>query len=301
MRLVILLVFCMPFFSKGQSYFTDHFGGTVGLVVNIGTHVRSVGLNAKGYYTDYFYQVNAGSTFYLHQASYGGRKKFWESRNTLGLVLLAGKRESPIDFQLDGLNHQTPYNYGIGFNYLMYTDNKGTTQQSGAFGLHFKQLAIYHENDVFGGQGKDRFRTGHVQFAYRHNDFKFAAGINLWTGETTNSPWERIRMDGCPNGFRNLENLPYGRTSHGIGYGSLTYNLPYGQDIHFKLGIDSDQIRHSFQNRLIHDLVFLPKKVERHTPHYPRLDEHGCPVFDKKDVRKNKLFLQIGVNDNWAN
>lgn len=65
--------------------------------------------------------------------------------------------------------------------------------------------------------------------------------------------------------------------------------------------MDSESIRHGFQNRLIHDLIFLPKKVERTTPHYPRLDQYGCPVFDKESIRPNKLFLQWGINDNWAN
>ena len=102
--LVIILLF--PFLSNGQTYFKDHFGASAGLVVNIGTHVNSIGLNLKGFYTDYFYQINVGSTFYLHQKSYGGRSRFWENRNALGVVLLAGKKERQADFQLDGLNHQ---------------------------------------------------------------------------------------------------------------------------------------------------------------------------------------------------
>ena len=300
MRAIILLILLSPLHTKAQTYFENHFGGTVGLVINLGTHVNSVGVNLKGYYTDYFFQVNAGSTINLSLTNYGKRKKFWETRNVLGLILLADENQNEIDYQLDGLSHQTTHNYGVGFNYVLYNDNKGTSQQSGGFSAHINKISIYHENDVFGGQAKDRFRTGHILFTYREQDFKIGAGLNLWTGETANSNWQRISGDKIPNGYRCLEDLPYGKTSHGILYGSFTYNLGYGQYVNAKLGIDSEHIRHAFQNRLMHDLTFLPKKVERTTPHYPRLDENGCAIFTKEQARKNLLYLQIGANDNWS-
>lgn len=301
MKFIAFLFLFTSFCSSAQNYFKDHFGATAGVTLNFGTHITAIGLNLKGYYTDYFFQVNAGSTVYFYEKGLADRTSFWESRNTLGLVLLGGKKQMNRDFQLDGLNHQTSYNLGIAYNYVLYFDNAGTSQRSGAFGFHVKNVSLYHENDVFGGQAKDRFRTGHFYVSYRSDDFKVGAGFNLWTGETSGAHWERIKMDKTPNGFKILEDLPYGKTSHGILYGAFIYNLPYGQDFHFKLGIDSENVRHGLQNRLIHDLIFVPAKIERTTPHYPRLDSHGCPAFDKTDVRKAKLFLQYGFNDNWVN
>ena len=301
MRTVIFLILFNPFFIKAQSYTGNHFGGAVGIVMNLGTHVNSFGVNLKGYYTDYFFQINAGTSFNFNISSFGGRTKFWETRNVLGLVLLADKSQTEIDYQLDGLNHQTTHNYGVGFNYILYNDNIGTSQQSGGFSAHIKNISIYHENDVFGGQAKDRFRTGHILITYREENFKIGTGVNLWTGETANSKWERFSEDKIPSGYRCLEDLPYGKTSHGIFYGSITYNLGYGQYVNAKIGIDSEHIRHAIQNRFMHDLIFLPKKVERTTPHYPRLDENGCIVFTKEQARKNLLYLQIGANNNWSN
>lgn len=296
----ILLTF--PFFARSQDYFREHFGGTIGIVANVGTHVTSVGLNLKGYYTDYFYQLNAGSTIYLNEHSYGNRRRFWEFRNTAGIVLLAGKKNKDVDFMLSGLNHQTPYSYGIGYNYIFYNDNAGTTQRSGGMVFHIKNLSLMHENDVFAGQAKDRFRTARFEASYLYRDFRFATGFNLWTGETANTVWQHVSLDQCPSGFRILEDKPYGKTSHGVLYAGLTYNTPLtGQYIHLKAGIDSEAIRHGIQNRLIHDLIFLPKKIERTTPHYPRLDENGCAVFDSDYMRKATLFLQFGANDNWSN
>lgn len=296
--LLIWLMFPVQVF--GQSYFSTHFGGSVGLVLNLGSHLHSVGVNVRTYYTDYFFQINATSTLYFHGSHWGNRKQFIETRSSLGAVLLAGKKDAEIDFQLDGLNHQTSYRYGIGYNYVWYMDTRSTSQRSGGFSMHLNKVTVYHENDVFAGQAKDRFRTGHLLVTYQMNEFKWGLGVNLWTGETANSRWERISMDKLPNGYRSLEENLYGKTSHGVFYGSFSYQLPYSQDVHLKLGVDSEQVRHLIQNRLTHDLFFLPKRFVRNTPHYPRLDENGCPVFSKEDMRSNRFFMQFGSNENWS-
>jgi hypothetical protein len=301
MRSIFLLFIFTCSFSNAQNYFSEHFGGTVGIVLNMGTHVDGIGLNIKGYYTDYFFQVNAGSTIYFHPKSYGGRKNFWESRTVLGAVLLAGKKEQTLNLMLDGLNHQTPYNLGLAYNFLFYHDNMKTSQRSGAWGFHVNRFSLLHENDFFGGRGEDRFRTGLVHLNYRYKEWQFSTGIYIWTGDSRHGTWEKVRMKNCPNGFCILEDQPYGKTSHGVLYASVTRHFDFGQNATMRIGLDSENIRHAFQNRLIHDIMFLPQNaVKRSTPHSPRLDEHGCPAFDKNDVRKDKFYFQFNANDNWA-
>ncbi|MES2799596.1 MAG: polymorphic toxin type 23 domain-containing protein [Bacteroidota bacterium] len=295
----------LPLLSSAQSYqSTDgHFGLSAGLVLNFGTHVNALGINLNAFYTDYFFQVNAGNSFQFNINSYGKRRNFIENRTSLGLQLLAGKRQQTPDFELDASLHNTSFNYGVGFNYIYYFDNAGTSQFSGAWALHIKKLSIIHENDVFGGQHKDRFRTGHFVAQYRLNeDVKISAGLNIWTGETRHSIWQHIETEKMPSGFRVLEDLLYGRTSHGVLYAGVHYRIPfYGQVAQARIGIDSEHIRHAVQNRLMHDLLFLPKKIERNTPHYPRLDEEGCPVFEKELVRKNRFYFQLGSNEYLTN
>ncbi|MDG1427366.1 MAG: polymorphic toxin type 23 domain-containing protein [Crocinitomicaceae bacterium] len=300
MRFVLLTLFLYSSSVNAQSYFMEHFGGAVGLILNFGSHSNSFGLNLKGYYKDHFYQVNANSTFYFHSKNFGGRTNFIENRTALGAVLLAGKKEMSQDFMLDGLNHQSTFNYGVGYNYIWYRDNRGTSQNSGGFGVHLKKLSLYQENDVFGGQGRDRFRSGRVNVSYRTDNVRYSLGLSIWTGETRGAPWQKLSWDDCPNGFKLLESLPYGKTSHGILYAGVSYNLPYAQVATMRVGIDSEQVRHGFQNRLIHDLMFLPKKMKRSTPHYPRLDSTGCPIFSKSARRKDLLYLQFGANGNWS-
>lgn len=301
MRSILLSFLFTSSFLNAQNYFPEHFGGSVGLVLNMGTHVDAVGINFKGYYTDYFFQVNAGSTFYFYSKGYAERKMFWENRSTLGLVLLAGKKNTDRNLMLDGLNHQTAYNYGAGYSYIWYFDNAQTTQRSGSFGIHIKEFSLIHENDLFGGYAHDRFRTGRAYANFRYKNWQFAAGMFLWTGDSRGAKWQRLSMDKCPNGFSILEDQPYGRTSHGILYASASYHFPYAQTATLRIGLDSERIRHGLQNRLIHDLIFLPKSVKPSTPHYPRLDPHGCPVFDVDKIRKDKFYFQLNANDNWAN
>jgi len=294
MKKLYIFLFIFSTNSFSQTFSNSHFGLSTGIIVTIGSHINAIGLNLKTYYTDYCYQINIGSSIVYNLNSYGERKKYWETRSYTGFVLLGGKKTNSIDFQLDGLSHQTNYQNAIGYNYIWYYDNAGTSQRSGGFSLSLNKIGIYFENDVFGGQAKDRYRTGHLMVTYRDRQYKIGTGIYLWTGETDGAKWNKTTSSDCPYGFKDLSELPFGKTSHGILYGSLIANLPFGQIAQIKIGLDSEQIRNSVQNKLVHDLTFLPKSVKHNTPHYPRLNEHGYPVFTKGEMRKNKLYLQLG-------
>jgi hypothetical protein len=301
MKISSLFIFVFPFFLYSQSYIKDHTGMNAGVVLNFGSHINAIGLNLNAYYTDYFFQLNAGSTIYFYDKAYGGRKKFWEIRNSLGLVLLAGKRNTVRDFQFDGLNHQTSYDYGLAYNYLWYFDNVGTSQRSGGFGIHIKNISLYHENDVFAGSAEDRFRTGHFLISYKMENFKLGIGLAIWTGETIDGVKVNHVGPKMRKGYKSLEDRPYGKTSHGNAYASMITNLPYQQNAHLRIGMDNEHIRHSIQNRLIHDMLLLPAKMGRTSYHYPRLDKDGCPTFEKETVRPTKFYTQFGMNENWSN
>jgi len=77
----------------------------------------------------------------------------------------------------------------------------------------------------------------------------------------------------------------------------VMYNFMFHQVISFQTGLDSEQIRHAFQNRLSHDLILMPKSYPRNTPHYPRLNEAGVPIFKKEERKKDRVFLQLLLND----
>jgi hypothetical protein len=313
MRSKFKIVFLICLFSSGLKCYSQNLGVKIGLTISLGTHVNSIGVNSQLYYQNYFFQLNAGNQLKFNLTSFGSRKLFFENRMILGGVLLAGKRTNTIDFHFDGLNHNSNYQYGLSYNYIWYQDNRATSQVSGGWGLHIDKVSILFENDVFGGQARDRFRTGALLVSYRNQQYKFFSKLYLWTGETKKSIWIKDPQNGCPNGYRSLENLPYGKTSHGIfAIGIMTDptislknpsipNPVMRNLVSLSIGFDSEQVRHFFQNRITHDLVLLPKKVKRNTPHYPRLNSEGLPVFNKTEMRKNKFYFQSSVNEVWSN
>ncbi len=295
----LTIFFFLGFCCFSQSNNDFKIGFQAGIVLDFGSHENEIGIevNTCGLYR--FTQLNVGTRFSFLLNSLGGRINYLENRTNVGLLFLGGKRQTPIENYFAGLIHNSNYNNALGYNYIWYFDNAGTSQRSGAFGLTLNKTSIFFENDVFGGQAKDRFRTGHLQFSYRTELVRYSLGINMWTGETCGSP--RLKpIENCPNGFKNLTNLPFGKTSHGIFYFGAQYQLPIFQNIHWRLGMDSEEIRHFFQNRLTHDLMFLPKSIPRNTPHYPRIDKNGNPVFNKNDRREDLFYLQFGTNGNWS-
>ena len=291
---ILLISYC---FSQSNEKF--NVGFQAGIVLDFGSHENEIGIEVNTYGLYKFTQLNAGTRFSFLLNSFGGRSNFLENRTNVGLLLLGGKRQTLTDNYFAGLIHNSRFNNALGYNYIWYFDNIGTSQRSGAFGLTIKNASIFFENDVFGGQAKDRFRTGHLQFSYRKDLVRYSIGTNIWTGETSGS--DRMKPnEHCPNGFKNLTKLPFGKTSHGVLYFGAQYQLPMNQTMHWRVGMDSEEIRHFFQNRLTHDLIFLPKSFPRTTPHYPRLDEDGNPVFEKGSRRKDCFYFQIRTNGNWS-
>ena len=286
--------------SFSQSLQEENWGVKAGLVVNIGSHSNQLGVRLNGYVNYAFAQVNLENNTTFSLTNLAKRRNMWENRLSLGAMLLGGTRSQDQDFVWGGLHHQTTYKNAIGYNYLWYRDNKQTSQNSGGWTIQSSGFQLFFENDIFAGTGRDKFRTGQLQLGYQYQELIFQAGIQLWTGETRGSRWEKIHLDKCPSGFRILEDLPYGKTSHGIFFVGANYKLPYNNFASARLGFDSEQVRHAFQNRFSHDLILLPKGIERKTPHYPRLSDDGCPVFFKEDIRKTRFYGQLGLNNNWS-
>ncbi len=283
-----------------QQVTLDNAGIKIGLILNFGSHVNQLGVKIDAFANYQFFQINIGNSTTYSLNNLGTRKRFFENRLSLGASILGGKKNMEPDFIWGGLRHQTNYSNAIGYNYIWYRDNIGTSQNSGGWTFQLSHFQLFFENDIFAGTGRDKYRTGHLMLSYRNKNANFQLGTKLWTGETRGSEWVKTKSSACPNGFRILENLPFGKTSHGIFYGGITYLLPYGNTINGQIGIDSEQIRHGFQNKISHDLILFPKFIERKTPHYPRLDENGCIVHNKESIRKDKLYIQIGLNNLWS-
>lgn len=283
-----------------QRWDNEQWGLQVGISANLGTHINRVGLKIQGYYTYKFIQINAGNHLRFNAENLGNRKNYITQRINTGIVLLAGKRTAQPHLILDGVNHQTQYEYALGYNYLWYFDNVGTTQQAGGFGLHLQQFSVYIENDILAGQGKDRFRTSFAAAGYHNEYFNLMLNTLLWTGETGGVVRVNESSERYPGGYKDIRSLPYGKTSHGIVSLSFDYSIFFGNVISTNVGMDSEKIRDGLQNKFMHNKVFVPKSLRTPNPHYPMLNRKGLPAETKSDIRPTLFFFQIGLNRNLS-
>ena len=297
MRILTSIFLVLIAFSFSAQKFEFNAGGKISLLFTVGSHQSSIGLGFNGYVGCRYAQLNAGTRIRMFGNNLGNRNNMYEWRHELGAVLMCGPLDNPLQFEYSAALHQQQSKYSLGYAYLWYFDNKETSQRSGTWNIGIGRIDIQFENDVFGGQAKDRFRTGNITASYRDSINKFAIGVQLWTGETRNSVWNKTPMKKAPSGYRDLTPLPYGKLNHGILYAEIKRLGPYNQFAGGRIGRDSEQTRHLIQNRFTHDLMILPKSVERNTPHYPRLDSLGNNVFSKKETRKAKFYFSTFVND----
>lgn len=295
-RFLFLLSF-FPLFLSGQQELREHWGVQLQLLATIGSHKTSVGVKLNSYVAFDYAQLNLGTAYRFHANNIGSRCGFGEWRHSVGLVGMFGRETNPVNFNWDGALHQSKRPYSLGYAHLWYVDKVGTTQRSGTWNLGVRRVDVQFENDMFAGQGKDRYRTGALQVSYRDEWQSLSLGLMIWTGESRFSVWDKTPRDYCPSGYRDLTPLAYGYQSHGVLYVSGQRRFLGGQVASLSVGADSEQIRHVFQNRLIHDLVILPKSVQRNTPHYPRLNANGENVFDRKSKRPDRLWFQTSIND----
>ncbi len=280
-----------------QSRWKPHAGIKATLLVTFGSHQNSLGLKLDSYLGNDFAQLNVGATTRYFLTNLGNRANFGEVRLSAGGVVMFGKGNNPLNMDWDGTLHQSKSEYSIGYAHYWYLDRVGTSQRSGAWNIGIQRIDILMENDVFGGQAKDRFRTGSLIVSYRDSLYKASIGLTIWTGETGETVWDKTPLSGAPNGFRDLTVKPFGKRNHGILYGEMKHRFVGVQTAGARIGWDSEQIRHVFQNKISHDLVLFPKKMIRRTPHYPRLDQLGNNVFTKKEARKPQFYFQTFLND----
>lgn len=294
-QIIALFFMLISLKNFSQSNFPISFGGQISAIIQIGTHQRSIGFDLNGFAQYEFIQLNGSCGFLFYNLGLGKRRNFFENRTALGFVGYFGPENQALDWQLNFWSKHSRNDYALSYASIWYFDNRKTSQRTGAFGLQIKRMSFYHENDAFAGIATDRFRTGNLLIQWSDSLLKIGTGLQIWTGETTGVS-KQYKPNIYPKEFKDISSLPYGKTSHGVLYSQIQYRSIENQTVKFKIGMDSEHIRHLFQNKIFHDLPFLPKKFQNQTPHYPRLNSEGLPVFTKSEARKNKFYLEFGMN-----
>lgn len=297
LSLIILLI--TSTFSKAQ---TADFSINGGLSFCFGTHVNRVGVFFGGYFCYDFFQINSLHRIYYNFSTLGENISCFEYQGEIGGVLAYGNKTDKENHFHTSVSNQTMRKYSVAYAFNYYLDNRGTSQRGGTIALQFDKFFIASENDILGGEGDDKYRTGAVFLAYTHEKMQFGISSILWTGNTSNKNIKVVKDENYPArfGYKDISKAEYFNRSHGILAAQLNYKLPYGQIINSRIGADAEQIRNVIQNRMMHDMYFLPKKWIPHAnPHVPMVSEDEKLYLFKKNqkIKPARFFFDAGLNN----
>jgi hypothetical protein len=297
MKALFSFLFLYPFLLFGQESRFYSIGARVGITYSFGTHTNALGFCANTYFATNHIQFNVGGTITYNFTGLGVRRDFTESMVNTGLVVHGGKIINPISFEFNSLNHQTQSPYSLAYSYIWYFDGLNTRQRSGSWKVEIERISLTFENDLFGGQGKDRFRTGALLLSYRDSMQSVSLGVQLWTGETKGGRVFPESTNEFPNGYKDLSANYLGKTSHGIVFVGYTKKVALHVAPSFRLGVDSERVRHLFQNKISHNLGNLPFRRTHKSVYYPMLSNEGYPVLNHSQIRKSKPYFQYSLNE----
>jgi len=313
---VFTLVFSFSWNSYAQSN-TINLPFKVGIIAEYGTHLQRIGFVASFYTTVRNHEFDIEYRTYYNFKNLGPELKYWENSFTAAYTLGFGKTSSNFQensFFVPIVSHLDE-KYGLSYALTFFLNKIGSKQSIGAFSVYIDDWVISSENDLFGNtKGRDKFRTGSFSVGFVSDDFYYSINAVLWTGDTKCGEVKKVRnseddFEGDKHyqaryGYKDFTKCLFGKLSHGILNAKATYkpNNFFNQNYSAAIGIDSENIRHALQNKLIHDMYFLPKRlVKTKNLHYPKLDREGNPYLNEKaqQKKKDKLYFQIGQNPSW--
>lgn len=279
-------------------YSDDSFGFNVGIHLSFGTHIQRAGVNLNFFYVNDHFQANSEVRAYFSFRNLGPRFIYPELVLSPGVVFAYGARRDYYNPFLSSVSNQTRYTSAVAYSYNAYFNKRKTTQQTGIIALAFGDFALLTENDILGHNYYDRFRTGAFLFRYQYRD-QFQAGVNctLWTGKMgrTVSDTASTRWHCYMDTVRGL----YTKYSHGLLSAQVKYNVGYSQNVQLNAGVDAEQVRNFVQNKMIHDLAFLPRKwVKTNNCHMPMLNDEGGQYLDQpgQRIKPPRLYLNLFSN-----
>lgn len=301
MRGRLLLILFMWMSSEGfcQLELQKNYGINVGFVGAIGTHVQRFGFVFQGYYVHRFAQINAAVRVYNNIRDLGPRIEHTEFNGAVGLCLGYGKTRADLNRFVSSIGNQTGYKNSVAYSYNVWYNKVHTSQVTGIVAFQFDRLSLILENDLLAKPMLDRFRTGAFLLQYQDGYMQYAINCSLWTGHMGRS----VKNDSLfPHaGYLNTSGGIYGNLSHGLLSAQVKAANDYGQYLQANAGIDAEQVRNAVQNRFIHDMPLVPKKLNKaQNLHIPMIDSAGNQYLYRKDqkIRKPKLFLNAYTSPN---
>ena len=301
------ILFISLFSLLHNSIAIDSFWGvSAGLSFSLGTHSNRIGFHSSTYYNYGFVQANASINGYYNFQSIALKKRGLELQMGGGLEFGFGRKDSARSPFIGLTENNLLQDYSFGYSYLIYLDEQQTSQTTGILSVTALDFKFATENDLFGfGQGwRDRYRTGGFLLEYRYQNFKFAVNSTLWTDDY--SLCKKILDTDYPArfGYKDDRGVHFGGISMGLISAQIQYLIPVpyfplSQKVQMNVGIDSEKIRNTIQNKLIHDHKFIPKNwIKRNPCHIPMQALDGTQYLYKgeKQIKKSTPYFNFGLN-----
>jgi hypothetical protein len=271
--------------ASSQEFCGANWGFNIGAVTALGNKFQRVGFTFQTYYYYNFAQLNAELRIYHNFKNLGPVKQYDELVASAGLVFGYGAKQKEHNPFLSIVSNQTKYVNSFGYAYNLYFNKVKTTQQTGIIAFQFNKIGIISENDILARPTLDRFRTGAflVQYQYK-NLYQFAVNCTMWTGQMGN----KITTEkGC---YMDTTTGIYTNYSHGLLSAQFKMTLDGGQNLQANVGIDAEQVRNFVQNRLIHDMIFIPKRWNKSKNcHLPMLDTENNQFINKTNQKVKSI------------
>lgn len=272
----------------------NDWGVRLGVSCEIGTHRNRIGLLARWYWNWDNFQVNVHLGGFYQACALGNAASGWEGQMRVGAVGAFGGISDQYRTEfLSEVGQNIGRAISIGYSLNVYWDNIHTSQITGSIGGQGGNIGFVFENDFLAFQGQDRFRTGAIAFFFQRDDLRFELQHIAWTadpyGPGTSTDTEHPTYNGrrARHGYRRLGSQRYHQCSAGILAVRALHYTPWAQTVGGAIGIDAEQIRHTFQNQFIHNLIL--------NPHIPMIDDQGQPyVFgEEQQVKPNRLYGEL--------
>ncbi len=273
---IVLAVTTISAYSQEMLYSNNRLGFNIGANLALGTHFQRMGIVCNVYFVNDNFQANAETRFYFNVRSLGPEKVHNEAVTSLGVLFGYGAKQNYRNPFLSIIGNQTGYKYSAAYAYQVYWNTIRTSQRTGVISLQFDKVSLITENDLLAPPSLDKFRTAAALIQYQHDSlFQAAVNCSMWTGKMgfkTASSDPHFYF-GC---YMDTTGSIYPNYSHGLLSAQMKYHVGYSQIVQANVGADAEQIRNFFQNKIIHDMRYLPKKwIKNKNCHIPMLDDKG--------------------------
>jgi hypothetical protein len=279
--------------ASAQQFQEGKVGINVGIILALGTHIDRFGVVVNSYYKTDHFQINPELRLYFNAKNLGPNKPSIESVLSLGVVYAYGKKDSSLNEFYNPTSNQTQHKNSVGYAYRFYLNNIETNQTTGTLIIQIANLSLISENDLFSGTPKlDRFRTAAFMLQYQKDKVQFGINTTLFTGQMG----ERITDENYPfvGIYENNVGGKYTQFSHGLLSAQFNYAGDSYQTYQANIGIDSERVRHTVQNRFAHDIL-VGHGINAHVP---MLDDKGGQYLFKEGqrVKPIKFYMNAFAN-----